>query len=47
MGAWGESVTANDLAQDLKNEYSAAFCTYDVPTALEKNRSVYTKRNLR
>jgi hypothetical protein len=24
------------LAQDLKSEYSAAFCTYDVPTALEK-----------
>lgn len=36
MGTWGASVTASDTAQELMDEYSAAFSYYDVPTALEK-----------
>lgn len=36
MGTWGVGVSANDLAQDLKDEYRSAFLYNDVPTALEK-----------
>lgn len=36
MGTWGASITANDTAEELKDEYYAAFSYYDVPTALEK-----------
>lgn len=36
MGAWGVGITSNDTAQDLKEEYKAAFSYYDVETALAK-----------
>ncbi len=36
MGVWNESITGNDLAQDMKYEYRAAFSCNDVETALEK-----------
>lgn len=39
MGAWSASVTGNDLAQDLRSEYTAAFSHYDVQTALQKIES--------
>lgn len=45
MGTWGVSVSANDLAQDLKDEYRAAFFYNDVPTALEKI-DAYVRREI-
>ena len=36
MGAWNTSINGNDTAQDLKNEYQAAFFYNDVETALAK-----------
>lgn len=36
MGAWSVSITGNDIAQDLKSEYQAAFYYNDVETALAK-----------
>lgn len=36
MGAWSVSITGNDTAQDLKQEYQAAFFYNDVETALVK-----------
>lgn len=36
MGAWSVSITGNDTAQDLKQEYQAAFFYNDVETALAK-----------
>ena len=36
MGAWGAGITSNDTAQDLLNEYKAAFFYYDVDTAVKK-----------
>ena len=36
MGAWNASINGNDTAQDLKNEYQAAFFYNDVETALAK-----------
>jgi hypothetical protein len=36
MGAWGVGITSNDVAQDLKKEFQAAFSYYDVETALAK-----------
>ncbi|MCR5286936.1 MAG: DUF4259 domain-containing protein [Saccharofermentans sp.] len=36
MGAWGAGITSNDTAQDLLNEYKAAFFYYDVATAVKK-----------
>lgn len=37
MGAWSESITGNDTAQDLRSEYQVAFYYYnDVDTALRK-----------
>ena len=35
MGAWSESVTGNDTAQDLRLEYTCAFFKYDVDEALK------------
>lgn len=35
MGAWGAGITSNDTAQDLLNEYKAAFYYYDVDTAVK------------
>ncbi len=43
MGTWSASVTANDLAQNLKSEYAAAFYYYDVQTALQKIESYVRK----
>ncbi|MBO4928448.1 MAG: hypothetical protein J5379_09410 [Clostridiales bacterium] len=36
MGTWNASITGNDTAQDLLDEYKAAFFYYDVPTAVSK-----------
>lgn len=36
MGSWSTSITGNDTAQDLKNEYLAAFSRNDTDTALQK-----------
>ncbi len=36
MGAWSASITGNDTAQDLIEEYKIAFSLYDVETALVK-----------
>ncbi len=36
MGTWGVGITSNDTAQDLKQEYQAAFSYYDTETALTK-----------
>ena len=36
MGTWSTSITGNDTAQDLLDEYKAAFFYYDVPTAVRK-----------
>ena len=44
MGAWNESINGNDTAEDLKQEYKAAFFYNDVDTALEKI-DAYVRRN--
>lgn len=36
MGTWDAGITSNDTAQDLLNEYKAAFYSYDVDTAVKK-----------
>ena len=36
MGTWNASINGNDTAQDLLDEYKAAFFYYDVPAALLK-----------
>lgn len=36
MGVWSASITGNDLAMDLAQEYTAAFYHYDIPDALMK-----------
>ena len=36
MGTWNASITGNDTAQDLLDEYKAAFFYYDVRTAVQK-----------
>jgi len=36
MGAWSTSITGNDTASDLRQEYCAAFYKYPVDEALEK-----------
>ena len=36
MGAWSASITGNDTAQDLLEEYKAAFSFFDVDTAVKK-----------
>jgi len=36
MGAWSTSITGNDTAEDLQNEYQAAFYYNDITTALSK-----------
>ena len=36
MGSWGAGISGNDTAMDLRREYQAAFCCFDVETALEK-----------
>lgn len=36
MGTWNASINGNDTAQDLMDEYKAAFFYYDVPTAILK-----------
>ena len=36
MGTWSTSITGNDLAQDLRSEYSAAFFRYDVEEAVRR-----------
>ena len=36
MGTWNASLNGNDTAQDLLDEYKAAFFYYDVPMALQK-----------
>jgi hypothetical protein len=36
MGTWNASITANDTAQDLRMEYTAAFYYYEVPEAVRK-----------
>lgn len=36
MGTWSASITGNDTAQDLLDEYKAAFFYYDVPVAVQK-----------
>ena len=36
MGTWSESITGNDTAQDLLDEYRAAFFKFDVDTAVKK-----------
>jgi len=36
VGTWNASINGNDTAQDLKNEYQAAFFYNDVETALAK-----------
>ena len=36
MGTWNASINGNDTAQDLKQEYQAAFFYNDVQTALSK-----------
>ena len=36
MGSWGAGISGNDTAMDLRSEYQAAFCHFDVETALEK-----------
>ncbi len=36
MGTWGAGITSNDTAQDLLDEYKAAFYSYDVDTAVKK-----------
>ena len=36
MGTWGTSITGNDTAQDLYDEYTAAFYHYGVEEALER-----------
>ncbi len=43
MGAWSASITGNDLAQDLRSEYTAAFSHYDVQTAVQKIESYVRK----
>ena len=44
MGAWSVSITGNDTAADLKSEYQAAFCYYDIETALQKIDN-YVRKN--
>ena len=34
MGAWSESITGNDTASDLLNEYPAAFFKYEPDEAV-------------
>lgn len=34
MGAWSTSITGNDTAEDLKQEYTVAFWKFEVPEAL-------------
>ena len=36
MGAWSTSVTGNDTAADLKDEYTCAFYRYPQEEALQK-----------
>ena len=36
MGTWGTSITGNDTARDLYDEYTAAFYRYEVAEALER-----------
>lgn len=36
MGVWSTSITGNDLAMDLRTEYTAAFYRYDISDALIK-----------
>lgn len=36
MGSWGAGVNGNDTAMDLRAEYQAAFCYFDVDTALKR-----------
>lgn len=36
MGTWSEGITGNDTAQDLLDEYRAAFFKFDVDTAVKK-----------
>lgn len=36
MGSWGAGISGNDTAMDLRKEYQAAFCCFDVETALQK-----------
>lgn len=36
MGTWGASINGNDTAQDLLDEYKAAFSYFDVDTAVKK-----------
>lgn len=36
MGAWSVSITGNDTAQDLRDEYTAAFFRYGVDEAVKK-----------
>lgn len=45
MGAWGTSISGNDTAMDLRQEYSAAFYKYPVDEALEKIDS-YVRANI-
>lgn len=35
MGAWSTSITGNDTAEDLKQEYTVAFWIFEVPQALQ------------
>ena len=44
MGAWNESINGNDTAEDLKQEYKAAFFYNDVETALQKI-DAYVRQN--
>ncbi len=36
MGAWSESITGNDTAEDLLYEYPAAFLKYEPEEAVSK-----------
>ncbi len=45
MGVCSMSISGNDTAQDLKDEYAAAFFYYDVETALKKIDS-YVRREM-
>ena len=36
MGTWSASITGNDTAQDLKQEYTVAFWKFEVPEALRR-----------
>lgn len=36
MGAWSTSITGNDTAEDLKQEYNVAFWKFEVPEALRR-----------